>query len=132
MTYPSGRTVAYEFDALGRISQVSTTAPPAAGGATQVLASNITYQPFGGVKSYLLGNGQSYSRGYDLDGRISSYGIATSAFNLGYDPADRIVSIADALNAANSNTYGYDSLDRLTSAAGWCSRAARSGRAPTR
>ncbi len=49
MTYPSGRTIAYAFDALGRISQVSTTP---AGGAAQVIASSIAYQPFGGVKSY--------------------------------------------------------------------------------
>jgi len=116
MTYPSGRTVAYAFDALGRVSQVSTTAPPASGGATQIVASNISYQPFGGVKSYMLGNGQTYSRGYDLDGRIVSYGVATLGYNLGYDPAGRIVSITDALNAVNFNTYGYDSLDRLTSA----------------
>jgi YD repeat-containing protein len=113
MAYPSGRTVAYEFDALGRISQVSTTAPPAAGGATQIVASNITYQPFGGVKSYVLGNGQTYNRDYDLDGRIASYGVAAQAFSLGYDPAGRIISIAGAVG---TNTYGYDSLDRLTSA----------------
>jgi YD repeat-containing protein len=115
LVYPSGRTVAYGFDAVGRINQVSTTAPPAAGGATQVIASNVVYQPFGGVKSYTLGNGQTYSRSYDQDGRIASYGSGSQLFSLGYDPAGRIVSIADAANAS-SNTYGYDGLDRLTSA----------------
>jgi YD repeat-containing protein len=116
LTYPSGRAVAYGFDAAGRISQVSTTAPPSAGGATQIVASNITYQPFGGVKSYTLGNGQTYSRAYDQDGRITAYGAGSQLFSLGYDPAGRIVSIADSANPASSNTYGYDSLDRLTSA----------------
>ncbi len=114
LTYPSGRTVAYEFDALGRISQVSTTPPSASGGATQIVATNISYQPFGGVKGYTLGNGQSYSRTYDQDGRIASYASGSQFVSLGYDAAGRIVSIADA--TASPNTYGYDSLDRLTSA----------------
>jgi YD repeat-containing protein len=115
LAYPSGRTVTYGFDALGRINQVSTTALPAAGGATQIVASNILYQPFGGVKSYQLGNGQIYSRSYDQDGRIASYGAGSQLFSLGYDAAGRIVSIADAANAS-SNSYRYDSLDRLASA----------------
>src|SRR5204862_4432057 len=81
MTYPSGRTITYTFDVLGRISQVSTTPQ---GGAAQVVASSITYQPFGGVKSYTLGNGQSYTRGYDLDGRIASYSLGSQVFALAY------------------------------------------------
>jgi YD repeat-containing protein len=116
VTYPSGRTVAYDFDALGRVSQVSTTPPPASGGATQVVVSNVAYQPFGGVKGYTLGNGQSYTRSYDTDGRIASYGFGNQVFTLGYDPSGRIISITDTGNALNSSTYGYDSLDRLTSA----------------
>jgi len=115
MTYPSGRTVAYGFDAVGRISQVSTTAPPNSRGSTQVVASNITYQPFGGVRGYLLGNGQTYVRTYDRDGRIDSYTAGGQGASLGYDPAGRIISIADAASGA-TNRYDYDDLDRLTSA----------------
>jgi len=113
MTYPSGRTITYSFDALGRISQVSTTP---AGGSAQVVASNIAYQPFGGVKSYTLGNGRNYTRSYDLDGRIASYTQGTQNFAIGFDAASRISFISDAANPANTNTYGYDALDRLTSA----------------
>ena len=115
LTYPSGRTVSYGFDAVGRISQVSTTAPPNAGGAMQIVASNITYQPFGGVRSYQFGNGQIYNRTYDLDGRIAAYGVSSQGVSLGYDPAGRIITIDDAASG-NSNTYGYDNVDRLTSA----------------
>ena len=116
MTYPSGRTIAYSFDALGRINQVTTTAPAAGGGQTQVLASNVGYQPFGGVNGYLLGNGQSYARGFDTDGRIASYSLGATTYALGYDAASRILFINDTGNPQNSNTYGYDNLDRLTSA----------------
>jgi len=113
LAYPSGRTVAYGFDALGRVNQVSTTP---VGGAQQVVASNVAYQPFGGVKSYTLGNGRTYTRGYDLDGRIASYNLGTQNFAIGYDAASRISFISDTANAANSNTYSYDNLDRLVSA----------------
>jgi YD repeat-containing protein len=116
VTYPSGRTVAYSFDALGRISQVSSTAPSSSGGTTQVLASSVAYQAFGGVKSYTLGNGETYTRGYDLDGRIASYNLGAQNFAIGYDAASRISFITDAANAANTNTYGYDNLDRLIGA----------------
>jgi YD repeat-containing protein len=113
MTYPSGRTIAYGFDSLGRISQVSTTP---SGGAEQVVASNIAYQPFGGVKSFTFGNGQTYTRGFDLDGRIASYSLGTQNFAIGYDAASRVSFITDSANAANTNTYSYDSLDRLIGA----------------
>src|SRR5262249_26468279 len=49
LTYPSGRTITYKLDTLGRIRQVDTTP---AGGTEQIVASNVTYRPFGGVKSY--------------------------------------------------------------------------------
>jgi RHS repeat-associated protein len=74
-----------------------------------VIASNVAYQPFGGVKSYTLGNGQGYTRSYDGDGRIASYSLGAQSFTIGYDNASRITSI-------DVNTYGYDALDRLTSA----------------
>jgi YD repeat-containing protein len=116
MTYPSGRTIAYGFDALGRINQVTTTPP---GGSAQTVASSIAYQPFGGVKAFALGNGQTYTRGIDLDGRIASYALGAQTFAIGYDAASRISSIADAADPVitNANAYSYDSLDRLIGAA---------------
>jgi YD repeat-containing protein len=113
MTYPSGRQVTYGLDSLGRILQVSTVPP---NGSQQAIASGVTYQPFGGVKSYTLGNGQPVVRGYDLDGRIASYTVPGQTFAIGYDAASRISFIADAANPAVANNYGYDPLDRLTSA----------------
>ena len=112
MTYPSGRTITYGFDALGRVNQVSTTKA----GQTQTVVSGVAYHPFGGVKGYTLGNGQTYARSIDLDGRIASYTLGTKTFALGYDAASRIEFISDLLEPVNVNTYGYDALDRLTSA----------------
>ena len=112
LTYPSGRTAAYAFDALGRVNQVSTTAD----GSAQVVVQNVAYQPFGTVKSFTLGNGQIYSRTVDLDGRIASYTLGAANYQLTFDPASRITGIAQVGNPANANTYGYDAVDRLTSA----------------
>jgi YD repeat-containing protein len=112
LTYPSGRTLAYTLDSLGRTSAISSTF----NGQTQQLVSNVTYQPFGGVKSYSLGNGQAYARSYDQDGRINNYTLGPKTFTVGYDAASRIEFISEVGNAPNINSYAYDSLDRLTSA----------------
>ena len=105
MAYPSGRTVTYGFDALGRVNAVSTTM----NGTTTAVVQDVQYQPFGGVKSFTLGNGQVYSRTYDQDGRIASYTLGNTNYSVGYDAASRITGIG-------ANVYGYDDLHRLTSA----------------
>ena len=112
LTYPSGRTVTYGFDAVGRVNQITT----ASGSQSAVAVQNVTYHPFGGVKGFTLGNGQTYTRSYDQDGRVASYTLGASQYAIGYDAASRITFISDVGNPANSNTYGYDTLDRLTSA----------------
>jgi YD repeat-containing protein len=83
---------------------------------TQAVVSNVAYHPFGGVKSFTLGNGQSYTRSYDQDGRIFSYTLGAAQYVIGYDAASRIELISEVANPANTNTYGYDALDRLTGA----------------
>jgi YD repeat-containing protein len=112
LTYPSGRIVNYSFDGLGRVSGVTTTKPDA---QQHTVVSGVTYHPFGGVKGYTLGNGQVYTRGIDLDGRIASYTLGAQSFALGYDAASRIEFISETAIPPNANTYGYDNLDRLTS-----------------
>ena len=113
LTYPSGRTVNYTFDPLGRASSITTTK---SGGQQQTVVTGATYHPFGGVKGYTFGNGQAYSRGIDQDGRISAYTLGAQMFVIAYDEASRIRTIAQADNPSNTNTYDYDNLDRLTSA----------------
>ena len=105
LTYPSGRTVTYTLDALGRVAQVNTTKD----NQTLVVVQNVQYHPFGGAKSWTLGNGQIYSRTIDQDGRIASYTIGGTSNAIAFDAASRITGIS-------TSTYGYDSLDRLTSA----------------
>lgn len=110
MTYPSGRLVSYSYDTIGRVSQVSTTLS----GQTQVLVSGITYHPFGGVKSMLRGNGKTYTRLVDQDGRIASYTVNGKSMSIGYNPASEIALITDSTNPTLAASYSYDPMSRLT------------------
>lgn len=112
LTLPSGKQLSYTRNAAGQITQVTLTT----NGQTKTLLQSIGYHPFGGLKQYTDGAGQVHSRGNDPDGRTSSYTLGAQTWMLSYDAASRIAGIIDASNAANSATYGYDVLDRLTQA----------------
>jgi RHS repeat-associated protein len=95
ITYPTGRTITYTPDGVGRISQVSTTL----GGQPKTLASGITYLPYGGITGLTYGNGLTLTQGYDNQYRIST-SVLSSLLNLtyGYDANGNVTSLADAIN----------------------------------
>jgi YD repeat-containing protein len=111
MTYPSGRTIDYVRDSMGRISQINTSKDK----IDAALVTLVQYQPFGPAQAVTYGNGQVYRRSFDLDGRIASFTLGSQTQAISYDAASRITATADAANATSGNTYGYDLLDRLTS-----------------
>jgi RHS repeat-associated protein len=133
LTTPSGQTVTYGYNTNHEITSVSVN-------GTTVL-SGVTYEPFGSINGWTWGNSTISNRSYDGDGnvtQISSNGQKT----LSYDDAARITGIADTSLGSSSWTYGYDSLDRLTSAAdgsitrGWTydasgNRLAETGSSPS-
>ena len=110
VAYPTGMVLNYTRDSVGRLSGISMVKA----NQTQVLASNITYLPFGGVSSFTFGNGTVYHRGFDSDYRLTSYTLGNKTINLTYDLSSRIVAATDAANSVNNKTYTYDNLDRLT------------------
>jgi RHS repeat-associated protein len=112
ITYPSGRTVSYGFDSLGRVNRIETTGAS----QTQVVVQDVAYHPFGAPKAFTFGNLEVSTRSFDLDGRITSHSLGAQTKTLAFDPASRITGIAEQGNPVNSNTYGYDALDRLTNA----------------
>lgn len=117
LTLPSGRSVTFTRNAAGQVIQVTLTDPgPGGGGQNQLLAANISYHPFGGLKSWTDGAGQLHTRSQDLDGRPSGYSLGGTPWLIGYDAAGRITAQLDGGNAAQSGSYGYDPLDRLTAA----------------
>jgi YD repeat-containing protein len=84
LTYPSGRVVAYHYDATDRISQIDVDGVPAITG--------IIWQPFGSVQSWTwVGSGNSYVRSYDLAGRVTSVTLGDKTRSLEWDAGNRIV-----------------------------------------
>ena len=88
IVYPSGRVITYGYDSAGRAVSISVD------GAN--LLSGATYEPFGTANGWLWSNGTRHQRVYDKDGRVTA--------------------IAFPGEAADQQSFGYDLLDRLTSA----------------
>ncbi len=115
MTYPSTRQLSFTRGIDGQISKITSTLA----GQTTELLSNATYQPFGAAASFMLGNGKSVSRQFDLDGRISGIDV-TGIYQtvLGYNANSNIIQQQTPLQPLMQQDYAYDDLDRLTDATG--------------
>jgi RHS repeat-associated protein len=107
----SGQSVSYGYNSNHQATSVKVN------GTTVISA--VIYEPFGGVSGWTWGNSSTVSRSFNGDGLISQ--IVTAAVTLGYsfDNANRISGISDSSNSALTWAYGYDALDRLTSATTW-------------
>lgn len=130
LTYPSGNVVRYTYDNAGRVNSLTLIpASGAAAGTAIPLLTDIDYAPFGAPMRWTWGNSvpalpNSYTRSYDLDGRLSSYPLGNSMSNgtsvsLGYDAASRITTTVHSgtgtpAPANLDQSYVYDNLDRLT------------------
>jgi RHS repeat-associated protein len=108
LTTPSGQAVTYGYNSNHQITSIAVN------GTTVV--TGVTYEPFGGVNGWSWGDGSATSRTFNGDGLVSQ--IVTAGVTLGYsfDNANRITGISDSSNSALTWSYGYDALDRLTSA----------------
>ncbi len=102
-TTPAGLLIAYGYNANGQINSISVNG--------KTVLSNLLYQPFGAPKSWKWGNGSSYARSFDTDGRLSDYPVANLVRHLTYDAAGRITGYTTG-NAIRS--FQYDGADRLT------------------
>jgi RHS repeat-associated protein len=108
-TLPSGNVVTYGYTD-GKVTSLTLN------GSTTILNS-VLYEPFGPSSGWTWGNSTLAVRVFDQDGKVTdidSAGLKTYT----YDDAFRITSITDAVDAAKSQSYGYDNLDRLTAATG--------------
>jgi hypothetical protein len=109
LTYPNGETVSYAPDALSRPTQVGS------------YVSGIAYAPNGSVASFTYGNGTVYVAALNTRQLPSNftYGHA-STLNLSedfsYDNNGNILGVQDLVNGQRSRTFGYDGLNRLSSA----------------
>lgn len=105
ITYPSGKKVDYTYDTGGNIASIRVNG--------QSLIRNITYTPFGGVTSWIFGNGAAYRRTINLNNWITALTLpAGDNISFAYDNGGRINGITD--NKVPAKTFGYDAADRVT------------------
>ena len=115
MTYPDGRQVTYERDAVGRVVRVLTEKD----GRIRTVAESIACLPFGPVKGWAFGNGIDVTRTMDERYRPVRF-TAGAALDYSYssDAAGRITAVADLYDPTGDRVFGYDDLDRLIHAQG--------------
>jgi YD repeat-containing protein len=112
ITYPiSGRVVSYSPDVLGRPTQVSG------------YINGILYWPSGLPQQLTYANGIVTT--YDQNSRLWPSGFSTRRNNTyyissayGFDGAGNLNSVADSVDPSMNRGFGYDALNRLTTANG--------------
>ncbi|MEM7314136.1 MAG: hypothetical protein AAF497_13395, partial [Planctomycetota bacterium] len=124
VTYPSNLKIDYIPNAFGRPAVVNATLN---GTAADAFASAVEYHPNGQLKSVTAGNGMTIEYGQDEQQRLSTLlvtgGASGSGQTLldrthGYDSANLLTQVSDALTASNSRVMTYDGLGRLRTASG--------------
>ena len=115
IVYPSGLRIELTRDTMGRITAVETTVDGAATG----LASEIQYQPFGGITGLTYGNGLIQTRQHDLAGRLVAQTVPpVQDLSWTYSNTGNITGIQDQVTPARTQTFSYDALNRLIDASG--------------
>ncbi|MBO9489465.1 hypothetical protein J7384_03725 [Endozoicomonas sp. G2_1] len=115
MTYPTGKTITYNPDGLGR--------PRQANWGGNYYANNIQYHANGQISQLLYGNGHTFQQSLNarqLPERLltTKGGIKALDLTYRYDKRQLITSVTDGAVSGNNRTMGYDALERLTSASG--------------
>jgi RHS repeat-associated protein len=119
ITYPDTALMTNQYNSAGYLQRVLVR-PRGASAASTV--ANLTHLPFGPISSADYDNGVAEAWTFDLDYRATNIADtlphkAVQSLAYVYDNDNNVSGITDAVNAANSQTFGYDVLNRLTSAA---------------
>jgi YD repeat-containing protein len=124
LTYPSGRTVRYTRDNVGRISAVFTRHWPDAPNEFLV-ANTFTYMPFGPLQSYKSASGVVHSTVFDTEYQVEDIQVGPDAspasimdWTYDYFPTSNISSILDVNASTNDQDFTYDPESRLDTADG--------------
>ncbi|WP_157966682.1 RHS repeat domain-containing protein, partial [Fastidiosibacter lacustris] len=109
ITYPSGLTVYYAHNTLGKVDKLSINKPPF------IVAKDIEHLPFGPITTLTYGNGYIQENGYDLRYRLTERNLKNIAHDhYRYDENGNISEIIHVSAPEWNTRYRYDRLDRLT------------------
>ncbi|MGH8332528.1 MAG: RHS repeat protein, partial [Pseudomonas sp.] len=107
--YPDGFSIHYLRNAIGQVNQVQMQRgedKPIA------FAQDLTYLPFGPLKSLTWNNGTTLQRTYDLDYRLTAQTVAGWSNAYTYDSIGNVTKVQSS--SFGDLNYSYDALDRLT------------------
>ncbi|MBB6241257.1 RHS repeat-associated core domain-containing protein [Rhodanobacter sp. MP1X3] len=114
-TTPDGTVISYAFNSNGRISGVQVT-PSGSTSASPTVVSSVTWLPFGPISGYTLGNGQTVTRAYDANYRLTDLTSPALTLHFGRDAMGDITALGNAPGAnPATESYQYDPLYHLTS-----------------
>lgn len=116
ITLPSGRTVSFARASDGLVTGITTKATPAA--ASETLASDVAYRPFGPLKSLTYGNGLALTRSYDGNDwlervEVKAAGVTRLDLTFGRNANGQLTSVTDNGSSGRGATYGYTDSGRL-------------------
>lgn len=121
ITYPSGASVTIPRDLDGNVEEMDFAATGSDSEGT--VLTGVTHSPFGPVNNIGYDNGDYVLLSYDDDYRptLLNYfdytGTAYNSWSYAYDNANNVHTVTDNFTPANSQTLGYDVVNRITSAA---------------
>ena len=109
ISYPNGETVGYAPDARGRPTQVGS------------YASGIGYFANGQVSQFVYGNGTAFVAEQNTRQMLSNFsygagGTPQLSEDFSYDANGNITTVTDLTGGPRNKSFGYDALNRLTSA----------------
>ncbi|MBV8172719.1 MAG: RHS repeat protein [Candidatus Eremiobacteraeota bacterium] len=113
LTYPDSSVVNYAFDWADR--------PVSATGGSNTYVSAASYEPFGPIAKLVFGNGSTQTFSYDQRYRTSEDKLVNGSMTIAdylyqEDAVGNITQINDNTNAGYNRAFGYDDLNRLTTA----------------
>lgn len=111
ITYADGRRVQYDYDGANRISRVFDV------DSGEVYARDFGYHPSGAVETFRAGNEIVHTTTYDAN-RYWIRTVDAGDVHLTYDNYDGVgnVRLIGDSRSGQTQTIGYDELDRLVSA----------------
>lgn len=126
LTYPSGRQVTFSYNTGDQLDQVQFASfSGTSAGYNYWSAADNSFYPTGAPKAVTLGNGvvetYSFNQRLQLSENTVSSGAATFAdhlYNYGQGSDNgNLLSVSDTLNSGRTQSYTYDTLNRLANAA---------------
>ncbi len=115
LTYPDSETINYTYGTGGNLTGITD--------GTTTYAAYTGYNALGQTGNITYGNGVTTAYTYETDNNLLSTIVTetsdgTGLLNLSYayDNTDNITTLTDNIDSSHTQTFTYDSLDRLTQA----------------